>query len=78
MAFAETVTCDICGAVKGPTNGWWIGEIGHTEDRTPEFTVRPSSHKPDPTVRHYCSQSCVNIALSEWMQEQKEVSHAGM
>ena len=68
MTVTETV-CDRCGARKGKTNHWFKVEIDMRDKDW--FTVTKNNGKSQ-VGDDYCSDNCVMIALSEFLNSKKE------
>ncbi len=56
--------CDICHAIKGETNHWYVLS-GHNGALLLEPLV--SADPVAPSLRYLCSRNCVFQALSGWM-----------
>lgn len=84
MAITQTITCDVCGAVKRETNHWWqamvnvglramlvqpiFGEIGWGG---------PGMGDANSEVVHLCGQDCVNRKVAEIMKQSSGPNFTG-
>ena len=74
-----TITmCDICHAVKGETNHWYVLS---GQDRALLLEPLSSADPVGPTTRYLCSRTCVIQALAAWTnrsaQEEKQPLRRG-
>jgi hypothetical protein len=75
----ETYKCDICGALKGETNHWWLRQVSDNSvyfllstrlaDHDAVVSAQPLDLRAptDDKVQHICSEQCATKALSQWM-----------
>ncbi len=60
-----TITCDVCGKVKGESNHWFKVEI-----RSQCIFVTPASWARNTKEQDACGQECVHKLLDRWMESQ--------
>jgi hypothetical protein len=68
MSRVEQVTCDICGAVKKQTNGWFtVGEAGAGMFimKLSDFDSNPDKMRIKGPAYDLCGESCVLKKVSE-------------
>jgi hypothetical protein len=72
MAKVETITCDVCGKIKGEVNHWFKASSTDGSDEIIRgFSVYPSDEPIDRGFVYLdlCGQSCVVQAINSWMQK---------
>lgn len=84
MAESTQYTCDICGAIKGATNHWWVGWTQKLDDKTTYIAIGPwdvqfKTHRlggqqyhqeaPISPIIHICGQACALRRLEKFMAE---------
>jgi hypothetical protein len=66
------IACDVCGAVKQPSNNWHYAEIRPYSDQEtdPVFSIRPWDYPAEDRTKpyvHLCGQACAMRKLNEFM-----------
>jgi hypothetical protein len=64
------IACDVCGAVKQPSNHWWYAEMLPQDHENATFQIWPWDYPAEDRSRpilHLCGQVCVIRKLNEWM-----------
>jgi len=81
MAKSETITCDVCGVVKGSVNHWYIVQLtsrySAAEESKPGLPIvgwcirlwQENFNEDDPHVKHVCGQECSHKLLDEFFQK---------
>lgn len=64
MAVKETIECDQCGTVRGPSNHWILVK---TDDGTVNFAPWNDDYKE--YDKHICGEACVSKLLSQKIAE---------
>ncbi len=68
---ASSVTCEECGAVRGPGNHWL--ELRRTPSGAPYF--REWTYEAEqPGTEHICGEDCAHLVLSKHLTSLREVA----
>jgi len=78
MAFAEKITCDVCGTEKGESNHWMLwtrdGSLSGGRKEMPEIRFLPWHGELYREYRHLCGESCAGKLLAKAINEWREKS----
>jgi len=72
---AEVVKCDVCGAIRGPENHWFLSceaEGGVWEDDSHVFGVAiflwNDTIATRRDVKHICGSACAHVVLGRYLE----------
>lgn len=65
------IACDVCKAVKQPSNHWWYYQLVRIDKSGFQiFPWAPEAEVKDSGFGHLCGHTCAVKKLSEWMNDQ--------
>ena len=65
MSIETKYTCDVCGAVRGATNHWFLASAGSGAYIIPWNRV-PSKEIHKVAAKHLCGQACAHKFLDQF------------
>lgn len=75
MAKSETITCDVCGAIKGSVNHWYMINFRQSEDGRAVgwfISVWENALETDSNMKHVCGQAHAHQLLDEFFKKVQE------
>jgi hypothetical protein len=73
MEVPNQIKCDVCGALKGETNGWLIAIMSATPDEPRQIGIAfgpintPMGGCEDLKIEHICGDGCAAKRFSQWL-----------
>lgn len=65
MSIETKYICDVCGAVRGETNHWFVGAV--TGGVQPALFIEGFRVCDNTNVKHLCGQKCAHALLDRWL-----------
>jgi hypothetical protein len=69
MSYQQTFTCDVCGAVRGPSNHWLLS---HMKEGGIFFAEWDMEEAIFGARTHLCGETCAATHLTRFIAKQRE------
>jgi hypothetical protein len=69
MSYQQIFTCDVCGAVRGPENHWWLARVVCAVIYFQTWNQRDAENAK---ATHLCGETCAATHLTRFIAKTRE------